>query len=105
MPSISKVVAAAAIIAVGSAVPTKQGFSVPQVAKSANELTHGQHLTAKVYRKFGKDAPSHVVEAAAAVTGKVTTTPEDQFDSEYLTPVTVGGTVLELDFDTGSSDL
>jgi hypothetical protein len=28
-----------------------------------------------------------------------------QYDSEYLCPVTVGGQMLNLDFDTGSSDL
>lgn len=28
-----------------------------------------------------------------------------QYDSEYLCPVTVGGQTLNLDFDTGSSDL
>ena len=47
--------------------------------------------------------PENVVKAAA-VQGQVTTTPE-QFDSEYLTPVTVGGVTLNLDIDTGSSDL
>jgi aspergillopepsin I len=28
-----------------------------------------------------------------------------QYDSEYLCPVTVGSQTLNLDFDTGSSDL
>ncbi|KAK3380644.1 penicillopepsin [Lasiosphaeria ovina] len=36
--------------------------------------------------------------------GKVTATPE-QGDIEYLAPVTIGGQTLDLDFDTGSSDL
>ena len=35
---------------------------------------------------------------------EVTSTPESN-DSEYLTPVTVGGQQLTLDFDTGSADL
>ncbi|KAF2716004.1 Asp-domain-containing protein [Polychaeton citri CBS 116435] len=37
-------------------------------------------------------------------TAEVTSTPEDN-NSEYLTPVTVGGQKLTLDFDTGSADL
>ncbi|KAK0621950.1 penicillopepsin [Bombardia bombarda] len=36
--------------------------------------------------------------------GLVTTTPE-QGDIEYLSPVTIGGQTLNLDFDSGSSDL
>ncbi|KAK1816377.1 hypothetical protein LTR12_009268 [Friedmanniomyces endolithicus] len=37
-------------------------------------------------------------------TGQVTASPE-QNDSEYLSPVTIGGQALTLDFDTGSADL
>ncbi|KAK0732040.1 penicillopepsin [Lasiosphaeris hirsuta] len=36
--------------------------------------------------------------------GSVTTTPE-QGDVEYLSPVTIGGQTINLDFDSGSSDL
>jgi hypothetical protein len=105
MPSFSTLLAATALASVGAAVPTKQGFSIPLVPKNSTTIPYGQHLTAKVYKKFGKDAPSHVVAAAAAVTGSVTATPEDAYDSEYLAPVTVGSTTLNLDFDTGSADL
>lgn len=105
MPSFTTLVAAAAMMAVSVAAPTKQGFSVPQVATNSGTKAYGQHLTHKVYKKFNKEPPSHVVEAAAAVTGKVTATPGDEYDSEYICPVTVGSQTLQLDFDTGSSDL
>ena len=104
MPSFSTIIAAAAVLAVSAAAPTKQGFTITQVPKNVGKLTHGSHLIAKTYRKFGKQPPTEVVEAAAAVTGSVTATPE-QYDSEYLAPVSVGGSTLNLDFDTGSSDL
>ena len=60
---------------------------------------------AKVYRKYGKDMPSGVASAAAAyLDGSAIAVPE-LYDIEYLVNVTVGGQVVSLDFDTGSSDL
>ena len=104
MPSLVQCLAAAALAAVSFAAPTKQGFTVEQVPSNVGKLTHGQHLTAKVYRKFGGKMPTVVEHAAAAQTGSVTASPE-QYDSEYLCPVTAGGSVVNLDFDTGSADL
>ena len=105
MPSFSRFAAAAALLAVSVAAPTKQGFTVEQVDHSQGQLTAGQHLMLKTYKKFGATPPSEVVEAAAAQTGSVTATPGDQYDSEYLAPVTIGSQTINLDFDTGSSDL
>ncbi|KAL8692139.1 MAG: hypothetical protein Q9218_002781 [Villophora microphyllina] len=56
------------------------------------------------YGKYNATPPPDVVKAALVNDGTVATTPE-QYDSEYLTPVTIGGQTLNLDFDTGSSDL
>jgi hypothetical protein len=56
----------------------------------------------KAYQKFKKPVPTSV--AAAAQSGSVSASPE-QYDAEYLCPVTLGGTTMNLDFDTGSSDL
>src|SRR5277367_3397440 len=52
--------------------------------------------------KYGAAVPENV--AAAAAQGSVIATPE-QYDSEYLCPVDIGGQTLNLDFDTGSADL
>ena len=58
---------------------------------------------AGVYRKYGKNMPADVA-AASSDDGTGTATPT-QYDSSYLVPVNVGGSTLNLDFDTGSSDL
>jgi len=52
--------------------------------------------------KYGAAVPADV--AAAAAQGSVAATPE-QYDSEYLCPVGIGGQTLNLDFDIGSADL
>ena len=60
------------------------------------------------YAKVGLSASSAVKAAAskAAATddGTVTASPE-QYDQAYLEAVSIGGQTLNLDFDTGSSDL
>lgn len=58
------------------------------------------------YAKAGASAPSVVVKAAAsaAASGSVANSPEPT-DTMYLCPVTIGGKTVNLDFDTGSSDL
>ena len=107
MPSLYQVTVAAALLALGSAVPVErrnQGFSVTQTPKNLGFLTAGPVSMAKTYAKFGAAAPPEVLAAAAVSTGTVVATPSE-YDSEYDCPVTIGGQVLQLDFDTGSSDL
>lgn len=107
MPSINQIVSVVAFAGLAITAPTspKHAFSVPRKAVDYGFLPYGQHQTMKTYQKFNAKAPSHVVTAAAAVTGKVTANPSDQFDSSYLCSVTAGTSVVNLDFDTGSSDL
>lgn len=71
----------------------------------------------KTYLKYGKPVPDWLEEAVANLTsssnvvgrdtGSATTTPIDSNDDAYITPVSIGtpAQVLNLDFDTGSSDL
>ena len=106
MRFIEKLTAASALISItsGSPVEKRAGtFSVHQTVPKPF-IKSGPAAVAAVYKKYGGTAPADVLAAAAANDGTVTTTPE-QYDSEYLTPVSIGGQTLNLDFDTGSSDL
>lgn len=99
-------VAASALFTFAAAsplVPRAKDFIVHQsVAKPFKKS--GPAAVLSTYAKYHATAPEDVVNAAAANDGTVTTNPT-QYDSEYLTPVTIGGQTLNLDFDTGSSDL
>lgn len=99
-------IALAGLASVASAVPTggkKSSFTVNQVAVPATKTQNLANNYARALAKYGGNVPTHVY-AAAQQSGSATTTPEDN-DTEYLTPVNVGGTTLNLDFDTGSADL
>lgn len=103
----SKVTAVlAGIASVTSAVPMggKSKFTVNQSVRPATKTRtiNLPGMYANALSKYGATIPSGV--KAAAESGSATTTPEDN-DIEYLTPVNVGGTTLNLDFDTGSADL
>lgn len=103
------VTALAALSATTFAAPTelKQGFTVNQVDTGKKILKNGPAEIKKTFLKYGKTPPANVINAAAAVqSGTVKASPE-AYDSSYLCPVSVGSPaqVLNLDFDTGSSDL
>ncbi|KAF4302444.1 putative aspartic endopeptidase pep1 protein [Botryosphaeria dothidea] len=108
MPSFKFAAAFVALCGLSAATPIeKRGktFTLEQVHRG-NFTKNGPSQVVKTFNKFGKAAPVEAVAAAAAAsTGTVTTTPGDEYDSLYLTPVTVGSNTLELDFDTGSADL
>ncbi|PWY66072.1 aspergillopepsin I precursor [Aspergillus heteromorphus CBS 117.55] len=98
-----------AVIAAPAPIPQTQPkgfFSIHQVAKpSVANRTRSVNLPAAYARslaKFGATVPQSVQDAAGE--GSAVTTPQAD-DAEYLTPVTVGGSTLHLDFDTGSADL
>lgn len=83
--------------------PRAGNFIVHQTERKPFKQS-GPAAVLSAYSKYNAPAPQDVINAAAANDGTVTTTPT-QFDSQYLTPVTIGGQTLNLDFDTGSSDL
>lgn len=88
-------------------VVSESKFTVPRSTPRRTQRD-GPLALAKVYRKFSKPMPEILANSApiraTSVEGDVSANPE-QFDSEYLCPVTIGGQTLNLDFDTGSADL
>ena len=80
--------------------PRKQGFSIQQTVRALPQS--GPRHLARLYSKFKAETPSDVI--TALTNENVAATPE-AYDSRYLCPVTIGGQTLNLDFDTGSSDL
>lgn len=73
-----------------------QSVAVPKVA--------GPVALANALTKYGATPAADVAAAAASGSGTVAADPE-QYDSEYLCAVDIGGETLNLDFDTGSADL
>ncbi|KAH6647183.1 aspartic peptidase domain-containing protein [Truncatella angustata] len=107
--------ASAAILSFTSAAPVEgpetKDFTVKQV-RNPHYVRNGAAALAKAYRKYGAPLPEYLTQALnhtttkRATTGSAVTTPEE-YDVEYLTPVSIGtpAQTLNLDFDTGSSDL
>lgn len=123
MPSLSQTVllatAAFSSLGAGSPIAARENghsFTVNQV-RNVHYVRNGALAAAKAHRKFGKAVPESVMTAlslqnatlarrAGSEQGSAKTTPEPD-DLEYLTPVSIGtpAQTLNLDFDTGSSDL
>ncbi|KAK3393915.1 aspartic peptidase domain-containing protein [Podospora didyma] len=87
-------------------------FSIRQV-KNPRFSRHGPLALAKIYRKYRVPFPDdlrafmdHFSHTMKRTTGSASTTPESD-DVEYLTSVSIGTPpqVLNMNFDTGSSDL
>lgn len=91
-----------------SAVPTaprRKGFTLKQHIKPRTTQARSVNLPgiyAGAFTKFGATVPQTIRDAAD--NGTAVAKPEEN-DKEYLTPVRVGNTTLNLDIDTGSADL
>ncbi len=93
--------------------PASGTASLKQV-RNKNFVRNGPIQLARIYNKYGVALPSDLQAAVSRIrsgmrkrtSGSAETDPE-QNDVEYLTPVSIGtpAQVLNLDFDTGSSDL
>ncbi|KAK8159294.1 aspartic peptidase domain-containing protein [Phyllosticta citrichinensis] len=93
-------------------------FTSTQVARGYM-LRNGPIQMANAYNKFGGTMPADVEAASGKAFAKlaasgsssrlfvrdVAAVSEDDYDTLYLSPVTVGSSVMQLIFDTGSSDL
>lgn len=119
MPSLAILILAlassSAVIASPVGVQKRAAFTVEQVQRGTY-IKVGAEAMIKALHKYGKPIPQELKDAAAnfhakyassaeASSGSVSAVPSDNIDSSYLCPVTVGGTTLNLDFDTGSADL
>ena len=122
MVVLSKVTAGLACFsAIAAALPTERStndFSVDQVTRPRITAKPGFAVQyAKALRKYSIAVPYNVAAAAKKSNananvnaaggggqGSSGTTPVES-DSEYITPVNVGGTQMNLDIDTGSADL
>lgn len=104
-----------ASLVAGTPVPSPEpvgSFELHQT-RNANFKPNGAAALAKAYAKFGKQIPPHIAAAAARgqakqkrVSGSAVAN-SIQGDLEYTVPVKIGtpAQTLQLDFDTGSSDL
>ena len=94
----------------------KRAFKIPRVQQH-NYVPDGTFALRKAYRKFGLGTLDtypgvHFTPKVAAATnegnetedGEVPASPT-QNDAEFLSPVSVGGQMLVLNFDSGSSDM
>lgn len=72
----------------------KHGFEMPEALRLRKRQSAGIGLT----------GPNDVDPAVPATTASEVAVTEKN-DLEYLSPVDIGGTMMQLDFDTGSSDL
>ncbi|KZM20428.1 Aspergillopepsin I [Ascochyta rabiei] len=114
MPSFTYLTAVLALTSAVAATPLQKRdtFSVEQV-KHKLQLKNGPAQIAKALRKHNKAVPAHIQSAAdarantasAVISGSEPANPNSDYDESYLSPVTVGTTNVNLDFDTGSSDL
>ncbi|KAI0505372.1 secreted aspartic proteinase precursor [Xylaria bambusicola] len=112
IPSTTSLALFSAILGAVSAVPPPQPgrFTVNQT-RNANFRRHGPAQVAKTYLKYGRPVPAELAVTLGMTNskrshGSVATDPQ-QYDSEWLTPVQIGtpAQTLNLDFDSGSSDL
>lgn len=100
--------------------PTKRSFKVPRI-RQRNFVPDGTIAMRKAYNKFGLTGFAMVPELDVSTTlipmtdlaassgagtdnGQVSAS-ASQNDAEFLSPVTIGGQTLVMNFDTGSSDM
>jgi hypothetical protein len=81
----------------------RQALTIEQV-KNTKFVKNGKKALLKAYAKYGIAPKKNTLGLHEDANGSVVATPED-YDSEYLCPVSIDGQTLNLDFDSGSSDL
>ncbi|KAI9806589.1 MAG: hypothetical protein M1825_006046 [Sarcosagium campestre] len=87
----------------GSPLEKRKVFTINQIIKPAKVPRNGPAAYAAALAKHGVPIPANL--AAAAVNDGTVAANPDENDVQYLSPVNIGGQTVDLDFDTGSSDL
>ncbi|GKT64158.1 secreted aspartic proteinase precursor [Colletotrichum tofieldiae] len=115
---VSALTAGLALASTAAALPAgaqqERGFAVEQI-RNPRYVRSGPLALAKAYRKYKAPLPEDLAAVVANIsaaglvqraTGSVAANPQE-YDIEYLSPVQIGtpAQTLNLDFDTGSSDL
>ncbi|KAI9797339.1 MAG: Type I transmembrane sorting receptor [Piccolia ochrophora] len=95
--------AALALVVDANPIEKRKTFTVNQIVKQKSKPKNGPKAYAAALAKHNGTIPANLA-AAAKNDGTVSATPTD-FDTQYLCPVNIGGQILDLNFDTGSSDL
>lgn len=120
-PRLSSILLVAIFFSLVLAAPTspatskiqKRSFKVSRKRNVAFTGYDGPAQLMKAYQKFGIAIPEGLHSSANVRrshetvngTGIVTATPVEPNDIEYIAPITVGGQTLDMNFDSGSSDL
>jgi hypothetical protein len=82
---------------------TRSTFTIPAI-RNKNYVRNGTAALLKAYAKYNLKPTQPDSVLGRRQDGSVAATPAAQ-DVEYLCPVSIGGEILNLNFDTGSSDL
>ncbi|KAI1005035.1 putative aspergillopepsin A-like aspartic endopeptidase [Podosphaera aphanis] len=105
--------AGAGIGAVAAALdtPSRAASTGGSSARAASSTASAGSARSSGTSKSGSNSNNSTAKAGAsqgggggAATGKVTATPVNG-DVEYLSPISIGGQMIDMDFDTGSADL
>ncbi|RDW80430.1 aspartyl protease-1 [Coleophoma crateriformis] len=83
----------------------KYGVALPQgLVDAMGNIPAAAHVTENVVGANSVKAAAAAANSTGAGKGTVAATPE-QGDVEYLAPINIGGQTMNMDFDSGSSDL
>ena len=90
----------------------KRSFRIDREQTGNVRIRNGVSEMARAYRKYGWAVPKTMSAAAINATNRATSSQTgsteataQEGDAEFLSPVTIGGQSLMMDFDTGSADL
>ncbi|QGA17298.1 hypothetical protein EYB26_004969 [Talaromyces marneffei] len=104
MVNFKTIISALLALAAAAPFPSNTNFSIQQVAVRVPPV-HPAAIYARDYIRYGVKVPDHVALAArSGWIDSVVTTPF-QHDVVYLTPIQVGGSSLQVYFDTASANL